>query len=596
MTNLNLKFRRKYGLDWPTEVPEHLIELTLAKKWREDPYCDADLLNPVSEHMLRAATMLFTPEQLVVNPWMERIVHSWVTDEFAIHWGCAGSGKSHVLGMCCLLDYITDPFITYTLLASTTGDMLEKRSFAAVVEYLSHLRSNGKYIVPLKYNTQKREIIPEGLSSDAIANLKGVIRGTAVQQGTVQQARANLQGVHTTYVRLVLDELAGMREAAMEARHNLAQCEDFRLQAACNPESFEDLAGRYSVPVNGWDSVNLDTPEWETKWGKTYRYDAYKSPGLEDPVTFNFLPTQKSIDRIVASNGGNEDAPGVWTFLRAFPTPQGDRHAILPLHTINTFKMKEAAVWTEIYAKVAALDPAFTADGDKAVLQLATIGMRDDGVVCICFDKTFELDIEASSPRPVVYQLSDQTLDILRQYGISVANLGVDDSGTQSVADVIEAESRLRGVWRCNFAMSASDQPVGVGDQPAKERYKNRVTEMYYQMREFGQRNQVRGLSEIAANELSKRRLALNLKHQGALKKLQLESKTDFKQRTALSSPDSADAAVIIVGLAREKFGLVPGATKFEPQGLTLTPARDPYYGLRVQQYNNMDSMRSKYK
>lgn len=570
-------YKRRYGVDWPKDAPDHLIELHMWKKHKEYPYSKAELLNPVSEHVLRAIRLLFTEDQVKIHPWLEQQAYSWTYDDFSIWWGCAGSGKSQSLGLFTLLDYIPDPDQTFSLLASTTKDMLLLRSYSSVTQHLGYLKANRKFHIPFKYIAQSTSVVPEGLSEEEMLNLKCRIKGVAVAQGTEQEARANLQGVHVKYVRLVLDELEGMRSAAMEARHNLAQCEDFKLFGACNPESWTGLAGKFSVPTDGIASVNTDSEKWKTEWGTVLRFDAFKSPGILEPKKYPFLPNQGTIDRIIKANAGNTDAPAVWTFLRAFPPAQGAERTVLTPQMIETYSMKTpVASWMSRPVKLAAVDPAFTSDGDKAMIVVGELGMASSGTIVLNCIRKEQLKIEASSKVPVTQQLVEQVAKICGPRtddnpdgeDVPHENIGFDDSGNQSVADAYEMYIGRHGVYRCNFAERPPEIPVSaVNPQPASQRYKNVVTWLYYNILELGQRGQIRGLFEDAADQFCKRRLGEKQKP------LMLETKKDYKKRLHEGSPDDADACAILAGLARERLGLVPGASEFFPNGVAFDHA-----------------------
>jgi hypothetical protein len=559
VANIRRSYVRWRGLDWHPDVPEHQRHLKLWKRWREYP--EANLLDPISEHLFRALEVLFTPDQLIIHPWMEVQAYSWTYDEFALWWGCAGSGKSHTLGLLALLDYLTDPDCTYTCLASTTKQMLEVRSFASVVQYLTYLKGNRTFAVPFRYLRQPRmEIVPANVNDEDLPNLKHKIVGVAVRQGTVEQARGNLQGVHTRYVRLLLDELSAMPPAAMEARHNLAQCFDFKLVGACNPESLYDQAGQFSVPKSGsWSEVDLDTDKWESQYGMVYRFDSFKSPGLEDPDKYFFLPNKKTIDRMLQQNAYNQDAPQVWTMLRAFPAPQGMERTVITEAMVSKYGMMDTATWKKMPTKIAGFDPAFTADGDNAKLVTANVGFDERGIRTLCFDKLHHLQIKASDERPVLEQLVDQVVGIMLEEGISIQHLGVDDSGTQSVADAIEMRIAKGKVYRTSFSSRAPEVPVSIANEtPASKKYRDTATWTHFLIYEYALRGQIRGMPIDAVQQMCRRRL------QPKARLIAMESKDDYKQRTGLGSPDDADACAICAAVARMVLGLMPGSSEWQ--------------------------------
>ena len=576
-------FYEMYGRKWPTAMMAHQVELTLWKKHKE-LVGQADLLNPVEEHLYKAIEALFTKSQFTPHPWWEIQAHSWTYDTFALWWGAAGSGKSHSLGLLVLLDFLAAPECTYSLLASTSKEMLARRSFAFVVKYLSYLKTNRQFEVPFKFVPSKMVVIPESADEEEISNLQHMIVGVAVQQGTESEARANLQGVHTRYVRAVFDELSGMRSAAMESRHNLSQCFDFRLFGACNPESIYDEAGKYSTPLAGWNSVSLDSLEWETPWGKVYRFDGLRSPGIKEPEKYPFLPTQKYVDNILKANNGNMDAPAIWTFLRAFPPPQGTERTVLTEGMVKAYNMLEPITFRDSYIKVAALDPAFTADGDDCKLLIGRVGMSTQGVMTLLYDREYNIDIRASDPRPVTEQITTRVVEILKEEDVSDEYVAVDDSGTQSVADALAMKYGNRLV-RFNYAGKPPDLPVSISNpELASKKYKNIVTWCYYTVKEYGERGQIKGLPRAAAEEMCKRRVGTKQQPH------QLESKKEHKKRLGGRSPDSGDCCAMMAGLCRLKIGLVPGATVWNPGGQQDPAILAPEDTNHIRELNNLQS------
>jgi hypothetical protein len=165
---------------------------------------------------------------------------------------------------------------------------------------------------------------------------------------------------------------------------------------------------------------------------------------------------------------------------------------------------------------------------------------------------------------------------------VDLENLGFDDSGNQSVADAYEMLMGRSGVYRCNFSMKPPDLPVSaVNPQPASQRYKNIVTWLYYTVHELGQRGQIRGLPADAADQFCKRRLGEKQRP------LVLETKKEYKKRLHEGSPDDADACAILAGLARERLGLVPGASEFFPSGVAF-PHNEVDNSMFLMRVNNL--------
>lgn len=85
-------YKSRYGFDWPAEMPDELIGLTIGKKWREYKEQGVEFKDPWVP-MLDAMKSLYTDEYFKVSEWAEQHVHDWVMEPFLMTWGCASSGK-----------------------------------------------------------------------------------------------------------------------------------------------------------------------------------------------------------------------------------------------------------------------------------------------------------------------------------------------------------------------------------------------------------------------------------------------------------------------------------------------------------------------
>jgi hypothetical protein len=528
--------------------------------------------------------MLFDKKQFIISPWTEKHAEDWCKETFCITWGCASSGKSNDYGCFAVLDWLTDPMDTVTLLASTTLGMLEMRSLESVIRYFKTLKNHPTLAWPGKYVPIKHTVL--NMDDDENSTTpKASIKGVAVKQGNTDKARSDLQGAHLPYVRLILDEMSQMPDAAEQARYNLSiGAVDFRFFGLCNPDSVYDLAGRFSVPLLGWSSVNEKSDYWKTQWGSVRHHNGFDSPAITEPdgeSKYPFLINQKQIDERLKENHGNDDHPLIWTMIRGWPPPQGATRTVLTEAMIQAFRMTDGVIWERDFIVLAAFDPAFTSDGDDPVLQIAHLGMSREGVYTLLFTATEILRLEASKKdRPITYQLSDQLKELRYKYGFAWENLAVDDSGTQSVADVIDAENNCQ-VFRVNFARKASEMPVSTRNPAtARELYRNKITEYYFALVEYAQFNQIRGLPSDAARQFCARRL------DEKKRPFALESKKDAKVRMQ-RSPDQADACAILVGLCREKLGVLAGESKANPGG-AYSVANNMPMGM-LQGYNNLE-------
>ena len=127
------KTKVRYGLEFDARVPDHQIELSIARFYRVPGYIDGGNVDAPETHFCRAVRMLFTPEQFRLNAWAEKTMWAWCNHTEVILMGCAAASKSHTCGLIALLDWFAAPSDTTTFFSSTTVKALEKRSWSSVL-------------------------------------------------------------------------------------------------------------------------------------------------------------------------------------------------------------------------------------------------------------------------------------------------------------------------------------------------------------------------------------------------------------------------------------------------------------------------------
>lgn len=571
---------RKYGIDFPAEMPSALIELKCWKHWREPEYAAGNIVDPW-ECFWRAVYTLVPREDFVRHRWSEEHVYDWTTEKFVITWGCASSGKSNDYGLLSVLDWMTDPADTVTILASTTLSMLKIRSYESVIRYFKKIQRYAPYKMPGKIRKTDSSIILDDADDSVDATDKASIRGVPVAEGTEEEARSKLQGAHLPYVRLVLDELSQMRSAAMAVRTNLAVgAVDFKLIGLCNIDSFNDLAGRHSVPVKegGFAALDPDLDEvWRSQYGKVRRHDGLRSPAILEPHRreLKFLLTRQVLDELVQQAGGNMDDRQIWTMIRAWPPAQGKKQTLLSMAEVVQNRAMEGITWRNGPSiKLVGIDPAFSEDGNQPVMQPLEIGYDVDGLLRFYFPPPRFAKIDASSKTPVLQQLGEQVVEFLANYlnpnpamaidpkvrSAALASLGqyvgVDDSATQSLADYLKIAYDIP-VRRFSANTKASEMRLATTDvQPACERVYNQGTELWAATAAFVRAGQIRGLPGKAVDQLTTRPVDPDKR---PLRLVSKKAKVD-DGGTGKNSPDDMDAVGFAVGVARFYLNLTAGS------------------------------------
>ena len=582
-------YKTKYGLDWPKEMPDPFIGLTVGKKWRELEAAYGIKIDDPWVPMLDAAKSLLSSEYFSVSRWTEEHFHDFVMHDKLVIWGCASSSKSNDIGLLLLLDWMVDPFQTVTLLGSTTKADLKSRSWEAIVRYHNALKicNRGKYLIPGKISKQGQALVNvEDSSAAESAGEKAGIQGRALNED------GRLQGAHAPYVRLVVDELAEItnHEAIKTAMANLrVGTKSFKFIGMANPESWDNPSCLYCVPEGGINSVDVDTGTWVSTFGCFVRHhDGMKSPVVQNPKLrskFPYLLSGEEVELTIKEAGGNPDAPQVWKMIRGFPVPSGNSAPVVLDKLIAKDKRidERTGVFnpSELIGVCAGIDPAWSSGGDKAVRARCRVIRGEDGIPILDFtDGVKRLVIEASSKDPPVLQLRRQVIAAMREpYEAPFRNTAVDASANQGLADDLKiyAGADCLGV---NSSVRASDSPIRANDtRKACETLYDRGTEAWCVLAEFCKAGMVRGLPDDVVRALTTRRFAMKrVKGEDICVSfpLRLEDKRTFKRRSSGPgggyghSPDEADACALAALAVKERLGVVPfgGMPVMEPEAL----------------------------
>lgn len=561
-----MKYKTRYGIDWPEDMHDILIDLTVGKKWRlieqetgvriEDPWVP----------MLNAAMKLVDRDAFRVSEWSEQHFHDFVMYDKLITIGAASSSKSSDCGLLLVLDWITDPLHTVTLLGSTTKEDLKSRSWEAVERYHHAIRNNKVgLLIPGKISKQGQKLI--NVDEDDVSESSGEkagIQGRAINEG------GRLQGAHAKFVRLVVDELAEItnHEAIKTAIANLrVGTQSFKFIGLANPESWENPSCQYMIPVQGIEKVDVDTGSWMSTFGCFVRHhDGLKSPCIKDPKLVNefpFLMSMKQYEEALREAGGNPDAPQIWKMIRGFPAPAGASiPTVLDLRVADEMKVGEPLQNKQSFRVVGVaggIDPAWSEGGDGAYRAKVVVYNVLDKPILDFEGGLTRLTISASDPRPVTKQLRDQVIDIMRRPGYEprLRDTAIDSSGNQGLADdldIVLAESSLH----VNSSQRASEYPLRALDsRKAKEVVYDRGTEAWAVLAEFCRAGMVRGLPREAIEQITRRRYACRAGTTSQMFPLRMEGKDKLRLRIK-KSPDECDACALAALAVKERLGIMP--------------------------------------
>lgn len=579
-------YKSRYGLDWPKDASETFIKLFVAKKWREILRDRGVEVKDPWVPLLEACVELFG-DGFKVHKWAEEHAHDWVTEQGIITWACASAGKSSDTGCFCVLDWIVDPTETTILIGSTTKEALRKRTWESVERYFDLLQHNDLFTVPGKI-TETGYAILNRRDDDSMTGTKGAkagIHGVALNDG------GTLQGAHSRYVRLVIDELATINnhEEIKTAITNLSVCEDFKFAALANPAPWSDPSCEYAVPEGGAKSVTPDTGCWRSQFGYLVRHqDGLKSPCIENPELERELPfllRRSQVEQTLKLCHGNPDAPQFWQMVRGFPLASGfggvpvlEEGDAIRQGVTEPMAMDPSSV----HACTVGIDPAWTEGGDGACLVRCLVRSDHLGRRVLDFtDGLHYLKIDGSklARHPAVEQMREQVTALMRSKPFMPrrwSEVAVDASANQGLAGELIMRSGAFGIMAVNSGERASERQFRAYDpKPAKESYADRGTEAWCVLAEFCRAGQVRGLPEEARRALTTRRFMTVSDKSDELKNpLRMEPKKVFKPRFG-RSPDVCDACALAALAVKESLGMLPFGDLPRPAADMAVPGQE---------------------
>lgn len=551
-------FTHKYGIRSYNQEPDLWVEL---KAYQKDLTVEQGGLGP-AQHFKNICMMLWGPESeepLQWHPWLDKMndtVHQHpITGRVRPHVafsGCASSGKSHYGGAFAIINWLCDPLRTYVFVTSTSLSEAKHRIWKSVVKLfigVPALQSVGKLV-----DSQGKICTLKG---DGKHDDTAGIFLIAASVSKEREAVAKLIGKKNRRVILLADELPELSHSILDAFFsNLMANEINQFVAMGNFKSRYDPFGEFVKPVSGWDSINIDSEEWETERGYCVRFDGMKSPNiLAGKDEFKFLYGSKQLAEHRKNFG--ETSALFWRMCRSFDSPVGMDNIIYSEADLVAGNASAQPMWMSAPTRFSTMDPSFTNGGDRTVQYIGNYGQATNGLWTIHIDKHLVLHEDASIPVPRDYQIARKFRDNCMAEMVSPENAAIDSTGAGSVLLSIIHEEWDNKVVGINFSGRASDMMVTVSDPvPARDKFDRRVSELWYVGKEFMKYGQIKGVHDDLARELKARQYDTVKGPEGV--KISVESKKDMKLRIGFS-PDEADCFVLAVDLCRQRFGALAG-------------------------------------
>ena len=502
-------------------------------------------------------------KKFVWHPWAEELLEALCDNTYVGAAGCASSGKTELAAIWGIVNFLCAPNSTMVILVSTTLKSARQRIWGSVVQFWQAVPGlPGKLV-----DSQGLIRLDDGTGGNKFSDKCGLVL-VPCERSQEKDAISKMIGLKNKRVFLIADELSELTDSITEVAFpggNLTSNPYFQFVGLSNPASYYDPFGKLIEPKAGWASINVESERWETNLGVAVHFDALKSPNvLAGKTLYPFLPTQQKINDALKANDPN--SARFFRMMRGFFCPEAAEDRIYSESDFIKFDADKPIIWAAPGTRVAALDPAFTNGGDRSVLYFGTYGTNKDGLPALCFDGYEILNEDVTNKtEPRSYQIAKKFRKLCEDRGVTPENAAFDATGAGiSFGDVV------RVVWsdkvhRISFGGGASERPASISDStPAKERYTNRVSEIWFSAKQLFRGRQLGGITPDLAKELCARKFTEKNS------KLCVEPKDQMKSHFG-KSPDLADAALMLVLLCQTRFGFGASGSAHRPAIMGVT-------------------------
>lgn len=503
---------------------------------------------------------------VVWHDYMVKMGQAHCRNDMVFFGGAGGTGKSFFLGMIALVIWLSAYSETMVMFISESISGSRRRGWGVLSELYGAAMVNGERfqwpgsLLSASNKVRMRKGDPDFSDKAGIHLLAG-------SSSKAKESLGKLIGSRAPRVALLLDECTELTEALyLATTTNLVTNTNFFCIGAGNPKSLTDCFGLFCEPEEGWESVDTGSAyEWDCKMGKYIRLSCHESPNLleeyedgEEP--FSYLPRRSTIDNAIKVHGQNSRAFGrmfeaVWPVGNEADTLYNE----MGLYTSGVFN---APTWSNTAPeRVMSVDLSFAANGDATIAALGWIGTNAAGAKHYHVDSLVTLKEVARSEKTRTTQILEQIQELMTKHNVKPRGLALDCTGSAKTFLDMARERLGKEVLGVDFAGKASGRPASLSDRtPAFRRYKNRMSELWLGVRELMEGRQFSMIKDTdLVFQFTKRQMS-DVVVSGQEKLLAVEPKIEFRRRHGFS-PDKADAVIIGVELAKERFGVSPTHT-----------------------------------
>jgi len=565
----------KYGVKWRPlcdqlgrprlKLPPVKIEAEILRRYSR--YENVKGILPWEEHFMNFVTYIWGREncqyKFTWNPYAREMLRNACKHKFLGISGHASSGKSQFGAIWAIANFLIDPETTRVLVTSTSLTESRMRIWGVIEKYWAEAEI---YLVPQTGPLPGKLVSSSGKITGYMNGRSNDLVGiTLIAGGKGNDGDASTKIGFKSMGKLIMiaDELPLLTPKLYDAATNLLSVDKFQMIGTGNLTSIFDPFGMFVEPEKGWDSVTEDDYGWRTRvGGYCLRFDGEKSPNvLAGQKLYPGLLTEEGLREIREKFGPR--SPGYYRMVKSFPCPTGQVDAIYsePELTKN-MASKKGTPWLDRPTPIAFLDPAFSKGGDRAAAAFGLVGWAPGatpGQRIKVLEKTDTLDlmmlVNVRAAKDRNEQLAELFIAECEKRNVAVPDRGADVTGGGDPFGTILAMKMGPGMQAVSFAGAASELPVSATDRrKGKDRFWNRVAELWYIGKEFLVSGQIRGLDPTTMMEMCAR----TYKEVGA--RVKVETKDEMKKRTSGRSPDYADAFFGLLEIARRRHGFLAAA------------------------------------
>lgn len=502
--------------------------------------------------------------KFVKHRWSWLMIHHACRERYLAVGGAGSSGKSYTMAGWAIINWLSDPANVQVLMTSTDLGGARGRIWGAAMKLLDMVPDP-----PCK--------IRDAIGVVAYYDGNTAFSTSGIKLLTADKSKGRVSkmiGHKARFVLLIADEIGEMGSNVQQAAtSNLSSNDRFQMIGLSNPASRFDSFGIYSEPKRGWDSINVEMDyEWRTKLNGLYiRLDSEDSPmvnRVDSPeyvsdIFLPYLPTQAKIDEQLQILGATpEEARKSREYMRFWRALFFDSDDDENFYTESEFIRAKAQKGGEPRkltnpVKIAGFDPSFSSNGDKSVLTIVEVGFDQYGRHSIVHKEQiviYEDMTNKDDPRNL--QIAEKVMKLCIDRKIDVHDLGVDASGAGGgFCDMLQLVWKP-GFLRVQFGGAPSDKKIKNDSKvTAKERYKNRASELFFIGKNFLLAGQMADIPPVIIQQMCTRQYLTSKGPKGIV--LQVQPKKEYKANCG-SSPDETDSFLVAVEVARTRHLLTP--------------------------------------